>query len=152
MTNWISKFKYNPIKPLIESNNKSVIYFTKELLEMPVKDISYIWNLPEVQKILKKQEKNGSWSSRTKKYEEYGIKYPLIETWKHLRFLIQQYNMNKTHSSIEKASEYIFSCQSPEGDIRGILANQYAPYYTGAVMYLLIKAGYDDDPRIKKRI
>ena len=150
MTNWISKFNYNPIKPLLESKNNAVIYFTKELLEKPVKDIDYIWNLPEVQEMLKNQAKNGSWPSKTKKNEKHGVKYPLIETWKQLRFLIQQYNMNKTHPSIEKAAEYIFSCQSIEGDIRGILANQYAPYYTGAIMYLLIKAGYDDDPRIKK--
>jgi len=58
--------------------------------------------------------------------------------------------MNKNHPAIRKASEYLFSCQTEERDIRGILANQYAPYYTGAIMYLLIKAGYENDPRIKK--
>ncbi|MGZ7208460.1 MAG: prenyltransferase/squalene oxidase repeat-containing protein [Methanobacterium sp.] len=58
--------------------------------------------------------------------------------------------MNRNHESIKKASEYLFSCQSDEGDIRGILANQYAPYYTGAIMYLLIKAGYENDPKIEK--
>jgi hypothetical protein len=31
-----------------------------------------------------------------------------------------------------------------------MLANQYAPYYTGALMSLLIKAGYIDDPRIDR--
>ncbi|MCC7558166.1 MAG: hypothetical protein KO217_05710 [Methanobacteriaceae archaeon] len=67
MTNWISKFNYNPIKPLLESKNNAVIYFTKELLEKPVKDIDYIWNLPEVQEMLKNQAKNGSWPSKTKK-------------------------------------------------------------------------------------
>jgi hypothetical protein len=30
------------------------------------------------------------------------------------------------------------------------LANQYATYYTGAIMALLIQAGYADDPRVDK--
>ena len=31
-----------------------------------------------------------------------------------------------------------------------MLANQYACYYTGAILSLLVKAGYEDDPRIEK--
>jgi hypothetical protein len=60
------------------------------------------------------------------------------------------YEMDRRHPAVEKASEYVFSCQSEDGDIRGMLANQYAPYYTGALMSLLIKAGYADDPRIER--
>jgi hypothetical protein len=33
-----------------------------------------------------------------------------------------------------------------------MLANQYATYYTGAILALLIEAGYVDDPRIDKGI
>ncbi|MBM4241440.1 MAG: hypothetical protein FJ150_07270 [Euryarchaeota archaeon] len=151
MADWQIEFKYNPIKPLLESGNESIIYFTKrDLLEEKVGTIEYVWNLPEVQNILKKQQKAGSWKPRGKKDENSGVKYSLIETWRHFRYLIQQYEMNKTHSAIELASEYLFSYQTDEGDIRGILANQYAPYYTGAIMYLLIKAGYENDPRIEK--
>jgi hypothetical protein len=58
--------------------------------------------------------------------------------------------MTKEHPSIKRAAEYLFSCQTQEGDIRGILANQYAPYYTGAILYLLIRAGFQNDPRIDK--
>ena len=32
---------------------------------------------------------------------------------------------------------------------RGILANQYATYYTGAILGLLIQAGYTDNPRVE---
>lgn len=77
------------------------------------------------------------------------MKYSLIETWRHFRYLIQQYEMNKNHSAIRKASESLFSCQTEEGEIR-VLANQYASYYTRAIMYLLIKAGYENDPRIER--
>lgn len=150
MTDWPSKFTYDPIKPLLKSGNDAIIYFTRrDLLEEKVDPIDMVWDLSEVQRILSKQLDNGSWPVRSKKNTN-GVKYPLIETWKQLRFLIQQYEMDNTHLSIRKAADFIFSCQTEEGDIRGILANQYAPYYTGAIMYLLIKAGYRDDPRILK--
>lgn len=58
--------------------------------------------------------------------------------------------MDRTCPGVSRAADYVFSCQTGEGDIRGMLANQYAPYYTGAIMSLLIKAGYGDDQRIEK--
>lgn len=151
MTHWLSKLKYNPIKTLLESGNHAVIYFTKrDLLDGKVEAIDYVWSLPEVQNILKKQGSDGSWKPRGKKDEKSGVKYSLVETWRQFRYLIQQYEMNKNNPAIKKASDFIFSCQTDGGDIRGILANQYAPYYTGAIMYLLIKACYENDPRIEK--
>lgn len=151
MADWISKFKYYPIKPLMDSQNLAIIYFTKrDLLDTTTESIDCVWDLPEVQKMLKNQLDDGSWPAKGKKDENSGVKYSLIETWKHLKFLIQQYEMNNTHPAIKKAAEFIFSYQTDEGDIRGILANQYAPYYNGAIMYLLIKAGYYNDPRIEK--
>jgi hypothetical protein len=46
----------------------------------------------------------------------------------------------------------MFSHQTKEGDIRGIFGSQYAPHYTAGIIELLIKAGYQDDPRITKAI
>jgi hypothetical protein len=63
---------------------------------------------------------------------------------------VQQYGFTREHPQAQKASEFLFSCQTEEGDIRGILANQYATYYTGAIMSLLIQARYANDPRIEK--
>jgi hypothetical protein len=140
---WNSIFKSDPINPLLASKNTAISYFTKcDLLGKDAGSIETIWNLPEVQKIIKKQQPKGSWKS--------GSKAGLFETWKQLRFLIDQYEINRTHPAVEKAVEFVFSCQSNEGDFRGILANQYAPYYTGALLYLLIKAGYQDDPRVEQ--
>ncbi len=136
-------FNYDPIKPLLASNNMAISYYTeRDLLDNDAGSIEIIWNLPEVQKIIKKQQTNGSWKS--------GSKAGLLEAWRQLRFLIDSYEMNKFHPAIEKAAEFVFSCQSSERDFRGILANQYAPYYTGAILYLLIKAGYQDDPRVEQ--
>ena len=144
------KFKYDPLKSLLELGDEVIVYFTRrDLLDEKVSPIHHIWDLPEVQIILQKQLDDGSWPSKYGN-NQTGVKYSLIETWKALRFLVQQYEMDNTHPAIQMAAEYIFSCQTDEGDIRGILANQYAPYYTGVIMYLLIMASYQHDPRIKK--
>lgn len=140
----IPKFKHDPIKSILELGDEVIVYFTqRDLLEEKVSSIHHIWDLPEVQLILQKQLEDGSWPSKNGN-NQTGVKYSLIETWKALRFLIQHYEMDNTHPAIQMAAEYIFSCQTNEGDIRGILANQYAPYYTGAIIYLLIRAGYHD--------
>ena len=140
---WISKLKYNPIELLLSSGNTAVIYFVKrDLLDEKVGPIDIVSELPEVKKILKKQQVNGSFNPVSK--------HPLLETWRQLRFLIDQYGFNKLDPAIVKAAEFVFSWQSEEGDIRGILGNQYAPYYTGAILYLLIKAGYETDKRVEK--
>jgi len=151
MQDWLSEFKYDSIGSLLQSEDYAIIYFTKkDLLEENVDSIENLWDLPEIQRILEKQDPDGSWKPKRRINEDTGVKYRLIETWRQLRVLIQQYEMEKSHIVIRNACEYVFSCQNPDGDIRGILANQYAPYYTGAIMFLLVKASYHDDPRIER--
>jgi hypothetical protein len=60
------------------------------------------------------------------------------------------FGFNRQHPAISKAAEFLLSFQTEVGDIRGILGHQYAPYYNGAILELLIKAGYGEDPRINK--
>ena len=76
--------------------------------------------------------------------------YSLVETFKRFRILAERYQLNRENPVLEKAAEYLFSCQTNEGDIRGFIGNQYATYYTGYVLSLLIKAGYEDDKRVEK--
>jgi hypothetical protein len=96
-------------------------------------------------------QSDGSFKSpNPNKYKYPDVNYSLIETWKQFRYLIQKYRFTKKVPTVGKASEYLFSCQTKEGDFRGFLAGQYAMYYSGAVMGLLIQAGYQDDPRIEK--
>ncbi|OLS14085.1 MAG: Uncharacterized protein RBG13Loki_2263 [Promethearchaeota archaeon CR_4] len=56
--------------------------------------------------------------------------------------------MNKIHPAIQKAAEYAFSCQTLEGDFRGIYGTQYSPNYSGGILEFLVKAGYIQDSRI----
>ena len=152
MKEWLRNLKFNPIVPLLESNNKAIEYFTRrDLLTENVTSIENIWNLQEPQKIINKCKKEGYWKSNSQnRMKAPAVNYDLFETFKQLSILVEMYEFNKNHKIISKAADYIFSCQTDEGDIRGIIGNQYAPYYTGLIMSHLIKAGYEDDNRIEK--
>jgi hypothetical protein len=152
MNNWLKMLQFDPIPPLLNKNIPAIEYFTRrDILEEKVNEITTIWQLPLVQKIVKQQQPNGSWKSRSKNRSKHpAVNYDLTETWKQFRYLIDQYEMNNSDSVIEKAAEFIFSCQTEEGDIRGMLGNQYAAYYSGALLGLLIKSGYESDPRIER--
>jgi hypothetical protein len=144
---WTKKFKYDPVKPLIESDNPAVFYFTRrDLLQGSVAPAaSTLWTLQIPQRIISRQESGGWWKALGKSEDYY-----LVETFKLMQTLVYQYEFDRTHPAVANACEYLFSRQTDEGDFRGFIGNQYAPYYTGIVMSLLVKAGYAEDPRIEK--
>lgn len=152
MQHWPQHLKADPIPTLLAAGDQALAYFVRrDLLDEQVASISSLWELPDIQKILKKQQPDGSWKylgKQTVVYPEHH--YSLVETWKQFRILVEQYGLTKEHPVGRKAAEYLFSCQTEEGDIRGMIGNQYATYYTGAMMSLLIQAGYAYDPRIEK--
>jgi len=149
---WRKRVRIDPVPVLQTSGNEAVVYFTKrDLLDESVGSLDYIWQLPTPQKLLRKQQPDGSWIyPGTKKpvYPDYH--YKLVETFKRFRILVERYGFDKNHRSAAKAAELLFSCQAPEGDIRGMIGNQYATYYTGAILKFLINAGYEGDPRVEK--
>ncbi|MFB3889030.1 MAG: prenyltransferase/squalene oxidase repeat-containing protein [Candidatus Bathyarchaeia archaeon] len=142
----------NPTQTLLSSGNEAIAYFAKrDLLGESVNLIDQVWRLPEVQKLFRKQQPDGSWKHSGKEMVSYPKHhYSLVQTWKVFRILVEQYELNRGHEGARKAAEFLFSCQTPQGDIRGMLANQYATYYTGAMLAVLIKTGYEDDPRVDK--
>jgi squalene cyclase len=152
LEDWKEQFKYDPLVPLISSKNEALLYFTKrDLLEEVVEPIDTLWTLSPAIKINNKQQEDGNW-----RYSAWETKlnepenYNLLETYRQLGFLVEKYGFTIEHDAIKKAAEYILSCQTDEGDIRGFYGTQYNPNYTAAVTELLIKAGYGDDHRIKK--
>lgn len=53
MKNWFEELKYDPNKPLIDSKNKAIFYFIRrDIQNLNVKPIDYLWNLPEAKKII----------------------------------------------------------------------------------------------------
>jgi hypothetical protein len=149
---WKARLKLDPIEPLLASGNAALAYFAKrDLLSEKVEPISLIYGLPEVQKLIKNQQPDGSWEAKSTDPLFYpAAHYSLVETFKRFRLLVQRYQLDNTQGPVKKAAEYLFSFQTEAGDIRGMLANQYATYYTGLILALLIRAGYPEDPRVDR--
>jgi hypothetical protein len=144
--------RFDPLATLRGSEGEALAYFVRrDLLGKRVGTVEDLWALPGAHKLVRKQQANGSWRYKGKGREERPyINYDLLETFRNLRELVESYGFTRAHPALERAAEYVFSCQTGEGDIRGILGNQFMPYYQGALMALLIRAGYEDDARIEK--
>jgi len=146
---WKDHLQTNPLNKLLQVQNSALLYFVeRDLINNNAESIETLWGLPEPKKIIGKQKENGSWKyPGNTSNNTIGANYALLETFRNLRYLVEKYGLNRTHPSLQKTAEYVYSCQTGEGDIRGILSNQYMPYYMGAILELLIKAGYDQDER-----
>lgn len=149
---WLDCLRFDPLGELLGSENDAVTYFAKrDLLGERVGPIASVWRLPEVKRVLRGQLPDGSWrylGKRTVVYPEH--RYELLETFKRFRLLVERYEVSMEHPAGERGAEFLFSCQADEGDFRGMIGNQYATYYTGAIMAHLIRAGYRDDARIER--
>lgn len=137
---------------LASSDNAAIVYFARrELLGWPSEDASRLWDLPQARRIVARQRENGAWrypggSRRLRSQDDYDQ----IETFRQLAILVEKYAFSREHPSIDKGARFLFSCQTDEGDFRGIYGNQYATTYVGAIIEILVKAGYGRDPRIAR--
>lgn len=152
MTDWIARLRFDPVNPLLSSDNEAIRYFARrDLLKEKVPPVHRLWEILEVKRILRKQQDGGSWKYPGKKNVAYPAHhYSLLETWKRFRLLVERYELTREHANAKRAAEFLFSCQTEDGDIRGFIGNQYATYYTGAVIGLLVRAGCEDDPRAER--
>lgn len=151
MREWVQQLRVDPLPCLSSSEDAALRYFvTRDLLDEEPEPIETLWQLPEVGRILRKQQSNGSWKYPSRRNAHRDENYDLLQTYRLLRVLVEQYGLSTRHPAIPRAAEYVFAHQSTEGDIRGIFGAQYAIHYTAGLMELLIKAGYTDDPRIRK--
>lgn len=153
MNSGMDELKIDPIPVLLSAGNPAIEYYTRrDLLGEEVGPVEELWQLPSVSRIFRKQEEDGYWKYPGKIREELRSMedYNQLETYRVLGELICKYGLNRSHQQIHKSAEYFFSCQTIEGDFRGIYGNQYATTYSPAIMELLIKAGYSKDHRIKK--
>jgi len=147
---WRAQLHHDPLPALLACGYPAVGYFAmRDLLEEPTGPIKQLWDLPGPCRILRKQQADGSWP-RSGEAKHPAINYGLIETWRFFRILVDKYGFTRRHPQVQRAAEFLFSCQTAAGDFRGFLANQYATYYSGAIMGLLIQAGYASDPRIER--
>jgi hypothetical protein len=146
-TAWRPNLHTDPLSALLGWDDPALTYFVRrDLLADTFPSVDTLWDLPEAQRLLDKQQSDGAWRYPGKSHDSRSnTNYYLLETYRSLRILVEMYGFHREHPALAKAAEYVFSCQTEEGDIRGILGNQYMPYYHGAILELLIKAGYAQD-------
>jgi len=144
--------RIDPVPALLHSGNAAASFFTRrDLLDEQVGSLTEVWESPAARKLLARQQADGSWRPSGRKQEVYPPHHhSLVETFKRFRILVQRYRFNRESAGLARAAEYLLSCQTPGGDIRGMIGNQYATYYTGLILSLLIEAGYADDARVDK--
>jgi hypothetical protein len=149
---WQKQLKFDPLPQLPSSENEALQYFVRrDLSGEKVESIETLWQLSHVVKMTSKQQEDGSWKyPGGKKHVRSGHNYNQLQTYKVLGQLVEKYGLTRKHSAIRKTAEFLFTCQTEEGDFRGIYQNQYTPNYTAAIMELLIKAGYEEDQRIER--
>ena len=152
MAKWGRILQYDPVTPLVTAGNDALTFFARrDLLDEDPGPVESLWTLPDVQKLLRKQRDNGSWRYPGGKEDIRSPEnYDQLETFRQLGFLVEYYGMTRAHPAIQNAANFLFGFQTEEGDFRGIYGTQYTPNYSGAIMELLIKAGYGDDLRVEK--
>lgn len=152
MEEWQELLRFDPLPHLLSSKNGAIVFFaSRDLLNATEDPVETLWKLPPVVKMLKRQQEDGAW-----KYPggDLNIRsranYNQLETYRILGELVEKYGFNNNHPTVRKAAEFLFRFQTGEGDFREIYGTQYTPNYTAGIMELLIKAGYENDPRIEK--
>ncbi len=150
MEGWQASLKVDPIPTLLASDNAALASLVRhDLLGEEAHPLELLWHLPQVERLLRKQRSNGAWKYPSGGKVRTQEDYDQLETFRALGHLIEQYGLNRHHPAIGRAADFFFSHLTAEGDFRGIYGNQYSPNYSAAIMELLIKAGYENDPRIE---
>lgn len=149
---WLEALRFNPLPPLLESGNATIIFFAKrDLLGQDAGRVEQLWDSDTVARLLRRQQGNGSWKYRGAKP---GLRsqedYDQLETYRSVGELVERHGVTRKHPSMQRAAGFLFSRQTPEGDFRGIYGRQYTPNYSAGILELLVKAGYDHDPRAER--
>ncbi|HJX38186.1 MAG TPA: hypothetical protein VJ714_06290 [Anaerolineae bacterium] len=152
MEDWLGHLGVDPLPLLQASSNEAILYFVRrDLLGEEVGPVESLWELPQVVKILRKQQEDGSWRYPGGKRDiRMQRSYDQLQTYKVLMDLVGKYELSREHPAIPRAAEFLFSFQTDEGDLRGLYREQYSPNYTAGITELLVKASYGGDPRIDK--
>ncbi len=142
--------KVDSVPLLASSRNVAISFFARrDLLDLETDPVSALWRLPEAQRIVRVQQPDGSWRyPGGKPHVRSQENYDQLETFRQAGTLVEKFGFTREHPAIERAADFLFSFQTAEGDFRGIYGNQYATTYVGAIMEVLVKAGYARDPRI----
>ncbi|MGB8360512.1 MAG: prenyltransferase/squalene oxidase repeat-containing protein [Acidimicrobiia bacterium] len=151
---WLSSLRHDAVSALLSSADPAVALFAaRDLVGEAEFPIENVWRLVTPQQILRRQRDDGSWAGPRRKTAVYPENHTdLVTTFKQLRLLVERYEFTSAVPEMARAAEYLLGFQTDEGDIRGFIANQYATYYTGYVLSLLIRASCSEDARVDEGV
>jgi hypothetical protein len=114
---WIERLAVDPIPGLLSSGDRALRYFVRcDLTGEDAGPVAALWELPAVEKLVRKQQ-DGSWRYPGRNRAVYTeTNYDLLQTFKALGQLVGKYGLDRSHPAIPKAADYVFSCQTDEGD------------------------------------
>lgn len=147
------KFNTNKaIEFLLARGNLPILYWLKkDILEVPVeREYKNLQKYAARIRILKTQRPDGGWAR--KKYEghpHWEKSYYIVETLRNA-FNLYNYGCILKEEGIQRATKFLFSTQSDEGDFRGAYLNEYAPTYHALTLEILCLYGLDKDKRTQK--
>lgn len=151
---WHEHLRHDALAPLLAASNPAVRHWVRrDLLHERVPPLTDLWELPEVRRILARQQRDGRWrypggnpairSARN---------YDQLETFRQLGILTAKFGLDRRHPAIPPAVAFLESFQTGTGDFRGIYGCQYSPNYTAAITEVLIHAGYGKAESVDRAI
>jgi hypothetical protein len=138
--------RYDPVPWLLAAEDEAITTWVRRDLLGERVSVTKLWDTREALRLIRRQRPNGSWRYPTKKPSFYD--YDLYETFNSLGELVGKYGCDRRHPAVERGAAYVFSCQAPEGDYRGIYGRQPAHPYTAALLEVLTQAGFGRDPSV----
>lgn len=149
---WRARLRVDPIPVLLSRGDVSLSYLTRRDLLGDRHAASAVWKDPAPRRILARQRDDGAWT-----YPPSGARplrtqrgYDELETYRQLSILVHKHAFDRKHEPIRRGAEFLLASQTDEGDLRGILGTQLAPYYTAAILDTLVTAGYQGDARVER--
>ncbi|HAL46484.1 MAG: hypothetical protein CL694_09975 [Chloroflexi bacterium] len=140
--------RHDPVPWLLSSDDRAITTFVERDLLGEEVDTKKLGEAPEAQRVLRRQQTDGAWRYPREKPSPYN--YDLYETLNALGVLVSKYGFDRRHPAVAQGAAYVFSCQAPEGDYRGIFGNQPDPTHTPILMEVLIEAGFQQHESIER--
>jgi hypothetical protein len=136
---------------LARGNLPILFWLKKEILDVPVdREIKNLCKYAARVRLLESQRPDGSWTKKRMDVQAGREPiYHLIETIKNIARLYDL-GCSLDEERIQKAIDFLFSVQTPEGDFRGGCFNEYSPTYNALIIEVLCRFGLDNDPRVQK--
>ncbi len=142
------RLSIDPTDRLLSAGGILPLFVEKHLLDLDRDTSKAALECREVRRSLRTQGADGSWPPPKGHLPDQHAR--LVISYKNFRSLVHRYGLGRQVPEVAMAAEYLFSTQTEEGDLRGMIGGQYATYYTGEMLSLLIRAGYAEDDRVER--